>query len=114
MSAPRLAFGCANVGIAWSSDEELGALAKTLKEVGIDTLDTAARYPPTSPGLAENLLGKLSGEGFNIDTKISVKAWDGNGSMAEATVAQSVASSLKALKTSRASLLYPNRAIHCY
>jgi hypothetical protein len=43
-----------------------------------------------------------------------VKAWDGNGSMAEAAVAQSVASSLKALKTGKASLLHPNRVIQCY
>lgn len=103
MSAPRLAFGCANVGIAWCSNQELDALTETLKEVGVDILDTAARYPPTSPGLSERLLGRLSGRGFKIDTKISVKAWDGNGSMAQDAVIQSVASSLKALKTNKVS-----------
>jgi aflatoxin B1 aldehyde reductase len=103
MSHPRLSFGCANVGVSWTCKEDLDALATALTDAGIRHLDTAARYPPHSPGLAERLLGEhdFAGNGFSIDTKIMVKAWDGAGSMAKDAIAQSLSNSLGALKTQK-------------
>ncbi|KAF2185202.1 aflatoxin B1 aldehyde reductase-like protein [Zopfia rhizophila CBS 207.26] len=108
MYRPRLSFGCANVGISWTTDQELEALAEVLGKSGIDHLDTAARYPPTAPGLAEELLGKgdFFNKGFKIDTKIFLKAWDAGGSMAEEAVDASVAKSLKSLRATKVDTLY--------
>jgi aflatoxin B1 aldehyde reductase len=101
MNRPHLSFGCANLGIAWTTDRDIENLAEALRRCGIEHIDTAARYPPNAPGLAEKLLGDggfLSNKGFKVATKISVKAWDGGGSMAEEAVDASIGKSLKALR----------------
>jgi len=97
---PQLTFGCANVGIAWRSREELQALSETLGRLNVNRIDTAARYPPSEPGLAEKLLGEaeFADKGFKVNTKIFIKAGDGGGSMSEEAIRTSIENSLKALK----------------
>ncbi|KAI1335584.1 Aldo/keto reductase [Xylariaceae sp. FL0016] len=69
---PKLIFGAANIGTSYATPQAVSDLLDTLQSVGIDRIDTAARYPPTDPGASERLLGEagVSERGFAIDTKI--------------------------------------------
>lgn len=58
--ALQLIFGTGVVGMdgmEFQDSESVTKLLLTLKELGINRLDTAARYPPFNPGRSELLLG---------------------------------------------------------
>ncbi|KAI0395383.1 Aldo/keto reductase [Xylariaceae sp. FL0594] len=71
-SHPQLIFGGASLGDAFATADEVSAVLETLKSAGISRVDTAARYPPTSPNASERLLGETgaASKGFSIDTKV--------------------------------------------
>jgi aflatoxin B1 aldehyde reductase len=99
MSPPSLILGTAGFGSSWTV-ESASELPPTLQKLGITRIDTAALYPVTAPGRAEQILGanKLASQGFSIDTKI-LYAGDGGGTMDEAAVHKSLSQSLDVLKT---------------
>lgn len=97
MSAPQVIFGCASVGASYTKEDELRELARALQAADITRVDTAARYPPTSPGASEKLLG-LAGYGkqFMVDTKVFISG-DGSGSLAAAAIGKSLDQSFQSL-----------------
>lgn len=79
-------------------------LLKVLQDIGIDHLDTGARYPPTRPGKSEELIGdnQESSVGFTLDTKVYTNTQkDGSGDLEAKAVEQSIRSSLQRLKRSK-------------
>ncbi|THC87557.1 hypothetical protein EYZ11_012995 [Aspergillus tanneri] len=56
MGVPRLIFGAASFGMNFVNPEDAQEVLNYLKENNITHLDTAGRYPPTSPGRSEELL----------------------------------------------------------
>ena len=106
MAPPQFLFGCASVGKNYSTKEEVEELTRTLHTVGLNHLDTTARYPPTSPGLSEKLLGEAKvGSSFVVDTKILISG-DGRGHLSEANIAKSIEQSYASLKVSKINILY--------
>ena len=106
MSSPRTLFGCANIGKAYSTKAEVETLLETLKRGNVNHLDTAARYPPTSPGLSEKLLGEANaGDSMIVDTKILIHG-DGSGTLKEEAIGQSIKQSYESLKLSKINVLY--------
>lgn len=95
MSNPKLIFGCATVGYSFTNTAETSQLLDIVKSTGITTLDTAARYPPSSPGLSEKLLGSAGAvdKGFAVDTKINVFG-NGEGCLAAPAIEESLNQSL--------------------
>ena len=81
--------------------QSVSNLFRTLKDLGIHRLDSAARYPPLKPGRTEELIGETSelSKDFTIDTKIytDVKT-DSNGDLSFQSIEKSVQSSLKQLQ----------------
>ena len=102
-STPYTIFGCANVGDQISRLDDVSRFLHTLKSSAIAEVDTAARYPPTAPGLSQRLLGaaKVAELGFKVDTKIQVVSADPNGSLSAAAIDASVAESLASLGVSK-------------
>lgn len=100
---PQLIFGTATFGMdmtAFHDVEAVKNMLRTVHSVGIQRLDTAPRYPPLSPGRAEQLLGDsdLGGE-FIIDTKIYTDTRnDGSGDLSHDAMQKSVDDSLGRLK----------------
>lgn len=83
----------------FQDNEPVTKLLFTLKELGINRLDTAARYPPFNTGRSEQLLGvtvALS-DGFVINTKVYTEVGDGSGDLTQSAIQQLVASSLDRL-----------------
>ena len=106
MASPKPIFGCASIGHSYRSKTQVVELSQTLEKVGVDHLDTAARYPPTSPGLSEQLLGEAqASHSFLIDTKILVSG-DGRGSLTEEAIGRSIKQSYDSLGASRINILY--------
>lgn len=77
MSTVKLIFGAGGIGEGrishtWTTPEQTEELLKSLDELGLKQLDSAASYPPGSPWVTETLLGqaKATGKGFVIDSKI--------------------------------------------
>lgn len=70
---PTLIFGGASIGDAYKTSGTVKSLFTQLKALGINRIDTAARYPALDPGASERLLGEAgaASEGFIIDTKIN-------------------------------------------
>ena len=70
----------------------------TLKTSAVTELDTAARYPSTSPGASQRLFGeaKVAELGFYIDTKIKIGS-DPRGSLTAAAIDASIEESLTSL-----------------
>lgn len=101
MSPSEVIFGGGTVGASYTTKEELKELATTLKAAGITRVDTAARYPPTSPGASEKLLG-LAGYGkeFAVDTKVWISG-DGGGSLTADAIGVSLERSLRSLKVDK-------------
>ena len=99
MPAPQLIFGCASIGAQFASKEEVQTVFRTLKDVGINRVDTAARYPPTAAGMSQRLLGEagVAREGLIVDTKIDVSG-DGRGSLTAANIDRSLQQSLMSLQ----------------
>ena len=102
MSNPHVIFGCASIGASFPTKEDVRDVLETLQKAAITRLDTAARYPPTSPGLSEKLLGEthIAQHGFLVDTKIACSA-DPSGSLAEAAIGKSLNQSLLSLDVSK-------------
>ncbi|KAK7745522.1 hypothetical protein SLS53_003022 [Cytospora paraplurivora] len=74
--APQLVFGAGVIGMdgmEFQGSESVTKLLLKLKKLGIDRLDTAARYPPFNPGRSEQLLGAANAlsDTFIIDTKVN-------------------------------------------
>lgn len=57
-TGPDLIFGGATIGLNLSTVESVQELLRNLDELNISRIDTAGRYPPTSPGLSETLIGE--------------------------------------------------------
>jgi aflatoxin B1 aldehyde reductase len=95
--SPKLIFGTGNLGMApgsFQDGDSVRPLMSTLKELGITHIDTAARYPPPSPGLSEKLVGG-SADGFVVDTKVITDTrTDGSGDLERNTMEKSVNESL--------------------
>lgn len=101
MAAPHLIFGCATIGHSFTQASEVSTLLDILKSAGIKRLDTAARYPPTAPGLSQKLLGEAEAaeKGFAIDTKIKVVG-SSEGSLTAPAIEESLSGSLASLHLS--------------
>lgn len=102
--APQIIFGTASLGMPMSSfqdAETVKELLHTLQDLAITRLDSGARYPPNSPGRAEELIGenvKLS-KNFLVDTKIFTDtATDGSGDLTKDAIDRSTVASLHRLR----------------
>ncbi|KAK5988332.1 Aldo-keto reductase [Cladobotryum mycophilum] len=113
--APKLIFGTASLGMdltEFQDEESVKNLLKTLNDLHIHHLDTAARYPPLNQGRAEQLLGltKELSSGFVIDTKVFTDTkTDASGDLSGASVQKSVASSLERMQRDGVNILYAHR-----
>lgn len=79
--------------------QRLTTLLSSLKRLSITRIDTARRYPSSSSGKSETLLGdvKAAEMGFVIDTKIKVLGTSFAGSLTKENIFKSVEESLEAL-----------------
>ncbi|KAH8703703.1 putative oxidoreductase [Talaromyces proteolyticus] len=115
--APQLIFGTATFGMdktEFQDPESVNAVLEALQEMGIQRLDSGARYPPKSPGRSEQLIGEtktLSGH-FTVDTKVYTDAQtDGSGDLTREAVEASINASLKRLQRPEGvNVLYAHRA----
>lgn len=101
--APQLVFGTGVVGMdgtEFQDSDSVTNLFQTLRQLGINRLDTAARYPPFNPGKSEQLIGaaNLSGDAFVVDTKVYTEVGDGSGDLTHAAMQKSVDGSLERLR----------------
>lgn len=96
---PNVIFGAGFLGVDFAAPSEFHTLLEFLKANNVSRIDTARRYPATSPGLSETLLGntKAANLGFVIDTKINVPATGAEGSLTATAIYASVDESLAAL-----------------
>lgn len=99
MATSKIILGTSGFGSSWLK-ADLETLADTLKSLNINEVDTAAIYPISSPGLAEELLGEVEygKKEFLIDTKIITSMQGGDNSMSAEAIEYSLSKSLKALK----------------
>ncbi|KAJ0120485.1 hypothetical protein J7T55_015214 [Diaporthe amygdali] len=100
--APQLVFGTGVVGMGdteFPDSESVTQLLHTLKQLGINRLDTAARYPPFDPGKSEQLIGAsgVLSDSFIVDTKVYTEVGDGSGDLAQEAMQKSVNGSLERL-----------------
>ena len=105
---PRLIFGAATFGMNFTSTDNVQEVLGYLKENGITHLDTAGRYPPTSPGRSEELIGetRAASQGFTIDTKILTLGSDDGGELERAAIEKSVQTSLQSMGIKQVNTLY--------
>lgn len=101
--APQLVFGTGVLGMDDTEFQDADSVAKllnTLKQLGINRLDTAARYPPFNPGKSEQLIGEANAlsDAFTIDTKVYTEVGDGSGDLTSAATQKSVDGSLERLR----------------
>lgn len=102
LMAPHLVFGTGVVGMDGTEFQDSNSVAnllRTLTQLGINRLDTAARYPPFNPGKSEQLIGEsheLSGI-FVVDTKVYTEVGDGSGDLTQQAIQKSVDGSLERL-----------------
>lgn len=101
--APQLVFGTGVLGMdgtEFQDTESVTNLLNTLRQLGINRLDTAARYPPFNPGKSEQLIGEANAlsEAFVIDTKVYTEVGDGSGDLTSAATQKSVDGSLERLR----------------
>lgn len=102
--APRLIFGTASFGMnltEFQDAEQVGNLLKTLQKLGINHLDSGARYPPLKPGRAEELIGEAKelSNSFIVDTKVYTNTQtDGSGDLSRESMQKSVNGSLQRLQ----------------
>jgi aflatoxin B1 aldehyde reductase len=88
-------------------------LLQTLKETGVERLDTVALYPPTNIGASQRLLGRVGAaqQGFAIDTKVLISLSGFEGTLEPEKIAPSIADSQKVLQfdeNQRVNVLYPH------
>ncbi|KAI1109544.1 putative oxidoreductase [Nemania sp. NC0429] len=115
--APQIIFGTAGLGMektAFQDAQSVTSLLRTLQDLGIDRLDTGARYPPFRPGRSEELLGEARdvSRDFAIDTKVFTDTkTDGSGDLTREAIARSVEGSLRRLQRPEGvNILYIHRA----
>ena len=101
---PQIIFGTATFGMdmtEFQDPESVKIVLENLQDLGIQRLDSAARYPPMKPGRAEELLGEtkeISGQ-FVVDTKVYTNTQtDGSGDLTSEAVEKSVNASLQRLE----------------
>lgn len=97
MTRPHILFGGASVGEPlFDSLEKVNSLLETLREGGIEAIDTAAIYPFSAQGTSEQLLGEshASQLGFSIDTKLKAT---GASSLKPLSIEESLTGSLSRL-----------------
>ena len=104
---PQIIFGTATFGMASTEFQDTASvqnLLKSLQDLGITRLDSAARYPPDKPGRSEELIGEARNlsESFVIDTKVSTDLrTDGSGHLTTQAIQTSLDSSLQRLKSDK-------------
>lgn len=114
MSRPSTIFGGALIGTSFTTAAQVQELLDQLQSIGINRIDTAARYSPTSPGSSERLLGEVRAQeqGFTIDTKTSTDGslkTDGSGSLTAANITKSINDSFSRLHVVNVHILYFHR-----
>lgn len=101
--APKLIFGTATFGMDLTEFQDhatIQALLETLQDLGVQRLDSGARYPPLKPGRAEELIGetKNTSRKFVVDTKVYTNTQaDGSGDLTPGAIDKSVHASLQRL-----------------
>jgi aflatoxin B1 aldehyde reductase len=122
----NLIFGAGGIGEGrishtWTTPEQTEELLKSLDELGLKQLDSAASYPPGSPWVTETLLGqaKAAGKGFMIDSKImpyslalgfrEPKAKSGAESLSEANIDASFKKTFELMGIEKVNIMYA----HC-
>ncbi|KAI0428275.1 putative oxidoreductase [Xylaria sp. FL1042] len=115
--APQIIYGTAGLGLdktAFQDVDSVEYLLQTLQDLGINRLDTGARYPPLNPGRSEQLLGEARelSRDFVIDTKVYTDAQkDGSGDLTLEAISKSVDGSLQRLQRPEGvNVLYIHRA----
>lgn len=81
--------------------ESVTQILRKVQDLGINHLDTGARYPPLSPGRAEELIGESGelGRAFIVDTKVYTDTkTDGSGDLTFEAMRKSVDGSLRRLQ----------------
>ncbi|KAJ5161931.1 hypothetical protein N7492_007323 [Penicillium capsulatum] len=114
MARPGTLFGGALIGTSFTTPAQVQELLDQLKLLGVDRIDTAARYSPTSPGASERLLGQVEAakQGFTIDTKLNTEGpsmSDGSGSLSSSAIVKSIHESYGRLGMDRVNTLYFHR-----
>ncbi|KAK4210381.1 putative oxidoreductase [Rhypophila decipiens] len=116
--APQLILGTASFGMDMTEFQDADSVANILgklEKLGINRVDTAARYPPPRPGRSEELIGEAMGQlggldlNLSIDTKVYTNtATDGSGDLGREALLRSLGKSLQRLKT-QINVLYSHR-----
>lgn len=86
--------------MSFNTVREVQEVLDFLKRNNITHIDTAGRYPPTSMGRSEELLGEVqaASQGFTIDTKILARTeTNGAGELEQSAIEKSIATSLQRL-----------------
>jgi aflatoxin B1 aldehyde reductase len=101
---PQIFFGTATFGMDmtdFQDQDSVHNLLRTLKELGINRLDTGARYPPLNHGRSEILIGEAKNinETFVLDTKVFTDTrTDGTGDLKREAIQKSLEGSLHRLQ----------------
>ncbi|KAI9927519.1 hypothetical protein MW887_003137 [Aspergillus wentii] len=108
MGNPKLIFGAASFGMNFVNLEDVQEVLDYLKENNVTHLDTAGRYPPTSPGRSEELIGetKASSQGFTVDTKILTLSPDHLGELERSAIEKSLSTSLQRMGVEQVNTLH--------
>ena len=108
MGNPKTIFGAASFGMSFVTLENVQEVLDYLKENNITHLDTAGRYPPTSPGRSEELIGesKAASQGFTIDTKILTLSPDHLGELTRPAIEKSLNTSLQRMGVEQVNTLH--------
>ncbi|KAH9901897.1 NADP-dependent oxidoreductase domain-containing protein [Xylariomycetidae sp. FL2044] len=101
---PKIIFGTATFGMDMSEFQDAQAvkeLLQTLLDLGVDHLDTGARYPPLRPGFSEQLIGEARevSSRFTVDTKVLTDVrTDGSGDLSLESIQKSTEASIGRLQ----------------
>ncbi|KAM7203315.1 NADP-dependent oxidoreductase domain protein [Rhypophila sp. PSN 637] len=116
--APQLILGTASFGMDLTEFQDADSVANLLgklEDLGINRVDTAARYPPLRPGRSEELIGEAMGQrdgldlNLGIDTKVYTNtATDGSGDLSREALLRSLETSSERLKR-QINVLYSHR-----
>lgn len=110
---PQLVFGTGVLGMDgtdFQDNDSVTKLLNALRQLGINRLDTAARYPPFNPGKSEQLIGEsTNGDAFVVDTKVYTEVGDGSGDLTQSAMQKSVDGSLKRLQRPQVNVLFAHR-----
>lgn len=99
------------IGIGFTTPEKVQALLDLLKTLGVDRIDTAARYSPTAPGSSERLLGetRAAEQDCTINTKINTISGDKAETLTAGALQKSLEESLSRLHVSKVNILHLHR-----